>query len=260
MVMVSSGGANPPKGTRALWLAVGASVLVHAVGLLSARLPWSAGDDDGLSRPPLATVVHLRMLGTDGALRGASVAPLRMSEPPAATPQSSPEAPGDGLSTADTAMLPLRDERLGSALASAPVEAPVMPDRAATAPVVDAANMVDGYVLRKALTVPPVPVGEVRLVWPAGSVALGRQQAVFSVFIDDEGVVRRMVADGPTLAPLLEESARGVFMATRFQPGRVDGLAVKALIRVEVVFDNTLPVAEAASAPPVPRIVSTQNL
>ena len=258
--MAPSGGLTRPKGPRALWLAVGASVIIHAAGLLSDRLAWSSDADEGLSSPPLASVVHLRMLSAGGEPQGSSGAPHRLTEPPAGIPQPLPEGPGERTSTAEIAVPPLRDEPQRAAAVSAPVEAPVVRDKAATDLVVDAANMVDGYVLRKALTVPPVPVDEVRLAWPAGGAALGRQQAVFSVFIDDEGVVRRMVADGPTLAPMLEEAARGVFMATRFQPGRVDGRAVKALIRVEVVFDNTLPVAEAASAPSVPRIVSSQNL
>ena len=54
----------------------------------------------------------------------------------------------------------------------------------------------------------------------------------------------------------LESAARQVFLAARFEPGQIDGQAVKALIRVEVVFEA----AALARAPSGPVIVSRQNL
>lgn len=235
-------------------------MVVHAVGFLSAQLSWPSGDDNGLSNPPVASVVHLRMLAAGGEVRGSSGEPLRKSEPVVGSLQGSPEGPAQPSSTADFPVTPVRGEARPVAGVSLPVEEPAVRDDAPAAIAVDAGSIVDGYVLRKALTTAPVPVGEVRLTWPAGSSALGRQQAVFSLFIDENGAVRRMVADGPTLEPPVEEAARAVFMAARFQPGKVDGRAVKALIRIEVVFDNATPVAEAAPGPTVPRIVSRQNL
>lgn len=235
-------------------------MVVHAAGFLTARLSWPSGDDDGLSNPPVASVVHLRMLAAGGDVRGSSGEALREPEPGVMSPQASPEGPAQTSSTADSPVTPVRGEDRPAAGVSLPVEEAVVRDKAPAAVAVDAASIVDGYVLRKALTTAPVPVGEVRLAWPAGSSALGRQQAVFSLFIDESGAVRRMVADGPTLEPPVEEAARAVFMAARFLPGQVDGRAVKALIRIEVVFDNATPVADAAPGPTVPRIVSRQNL
>lgn len=127
---------------------------------------------------------------------------------------------------------------------------------AATPP---AANAVDGYLPRKALTVPPSPLAQVALAWPEGVSTLGRQAAVFTVFIDETGVVRKMIPDGPTLLPTLEAAARDTFVATPFAPGQVDGRPVKAMIRIEVVFDASVPRATSPTGP-APTVVSRQNL
>jgi hypothetical protein len=122
-----------------------------------------------------------------------------------------------------------------------------------------ASEDVDGYLPRKALTVPPSPLADIALAWPAGVWTLGRQTAVFTVFIDETGVVRKMVADGPTLLPTLEATARDTFAATPFAPGQIDGRPVKAMIRIEVVFDASVP-ADSPPGGPMPSVVSRQNL
>lgn len=127
-----------------------------------------------------------------------------------------------------------------------------------TAPVT-ATDAVDGYLPRKALSVAPAPLEQIALAWPAGMTVIGRQTAVFTVFIDETGVVRKMVPDGPTLQPTLEAAARDTFTAATFSPGQLDGRPVKAMIRIEVVFDASVPVASAPRAP-TPAVVSSQNL
>jgi len=64
---------------------------------------------------------------------------------------------------------------------------------------------------------------------------------VFSLFIDERGETRGMVAEEPLLPPIYEALARETFMSAKFIPGELNGLASKAKIRIEVVFDNTLP-------------------
>lgn len=138
---------------------------------------------------------------------------------------------------------------------AAPPQAPAL--TTTDEPVSAAAVLsVDGYVLRRALTVPPVPVSDITVAWPHEVPSSDRQTGIFSVFIDESGRVQRMVADGPTLFPALESAAREVFMAARFAPGEVSGLVVKSLIRVEVVFDG----GKVSGTAPVPVIVSQQNL
>jgi hypothetical protein len=114
--------------------------------------------------------------------------------------------------------------------------------------------MVDGYVLRRALTRAPQPLADVNPPWPPGPTPIEPQRGVFTIFIDETGVVDRIEPDGPTLMPGMEESARQAFSAARFQPGEVDGRVVKSVIRIEVVFDPR------PTAVPGAVVVSRQNL
>ncbi|WP_431274772.1 hypothetical protein ACQ858_22780 [Variovorax ureilyticus] len=97
----------------------------------------------------------------------------------------------------------------------------------------------DDYVPRPLLSVPPVALAPVIIGEPAGEASTGRLTGVLSLFIDDQGQVRRVVAEPPYLPPAFEQAARDAFMATRFSPGQMDGQTVKARVRVEVVFDDT---------------------
>ncbi len=112
----------------------------------------------------------------------------------------------------------------------------------------------DAYLLQSALSASPVPLTDVPLVWPAGLIPVGKLVGVFWLYIDETGKVDRFVSDGPDLPPQLEEVSRSAFLATRFKPGQVDGLAVKALIKIEVEFDNRPPNA------PAPHVASEQLL
>lgn len=97
----------------------------------------------------------------------------------------------------------------------------------------------DDYVPRPLLSVPPVALAPVVIGEPNGETLTGRLTGVLSLFIDDQGQVRRVVAEPPYLPPAFEQAARDAFMAARFSPGQMDGQTVKARVRVEVVFDNT---------------------
>lgn len=95
------------------------------------------------------------------------------------------------------------------------------------------------YLPASKLSVAPTPLGEINLPWPPEEGRLGRFCAVFTLFIDEMGAVQRMVADGPTLTPLMEETARRVFMQARFSPAMLNGYPVKAIQRIEVVFESS---------------------
>jgi len=114
--------------------------------------------------------------------------------------------------------------------------------------------MVEGYVLRRALTRAPVPLAEVAPAWPEGLAPSEPQLGRFTLFIDEAGRVDRVVPDGPSLFPALEASAVAAFSAARFQPGEVDGRQVRSLIRIEVVFEPR------ATSVPGAVVVSRQNL
>ena len=109
----------------------------------------------------------------------------------------------------------------------------------------------EGYLPRDQLSAPPMPLQEIRIPWPPGLPALGKQSAIFTVFIDEIGVVREMVPDGPTLAPIMVETARQAFMSTRFRPAQAGGLSVKAMLRIEVIFElETMPAGPPAANKP----------
>lgn len=96
----------------------------------------------------------------------------------------------------------------------------------------------DGYIPRPRLTQPPVLQQPVLLVWPEQGGADGQHTAQLSLFIDDEGVVRRVRVDSDGLPPVFQLQVRQAFMGARFYPGELDGRVVKSRVRVEVTFDG----------------------
>jgi hypothetical protein len=97
------------------------------------------------------------------------------------------------------------------------------------------------YLSRGQLSVSPRPLSEIRIPWPAGLSMVGKRSAIFTLFIDQYGVVQDMVPDAHSLFPNMEENARQVFRASHFSPGMKDGVAVKSILRIEVDFEGELP-------------------
>ena len=101
----------------------------------------------------------------------------------------------------------------------------------------------DSYVPRIQLSMPPVAKTPIVLEPPPGEMAAGHLVGILLLFIDEQGRVQRVDAEGSTLPSAFEQAAREAFMAAEFSPGEVDGRAVKSSQRVEVVFDNTPPLS-----------------
>lgn len=97
----------------------------------------------------------------------------------------------------------------------------------------------DGYIPRPLLTQAPVALTTVLIESPASQAPAGRYTGVLSLFIDEEGHVREVRGEPPSLPPEMEEAGRAAFLQARFKPGELDGHAVKSRVRVEVVFDGT---------------------
>ncbi|MES2090675.1 MAG: energy transducer TonB [Pseudomonadota bacterium] len=100
-------------------------------------------------------------------------------------------------------------------------------------------NPSDDYLPRSLLTIAPRPSSTVIVPFPAQIQTPGRYTTILALFIDENGVVRRVRVEGPSLPQPLEEAATKTFMEAPFRPGERQGQAVKSLIRIEVVFDNT---------------------
>jgi hypothetical protein len=97
------------------------------------------------------------------------------------------------------------------------------------------------YLSRAQLSVLPRPLSEIRIPWPAGLPMVGKRSAIFTLFIDQYGLVQDMVPDAHSLFPNMEENVRQVFRESRFSPGMKDGVAVKSILRIEIDFEGELP-------------------
>lgn len=71
----------------------------------------------------------------------------------------------------------------------------------------------------------------------------GHFRAALTLFIEHDGRVSRVrlepdadAADGGSLPPVLEDSARQAFLASPFEPGELGGRAVRSRLRIEVEF------------------------
>ncbi|WP_145739107.1 hypothetical protein [Variovorax beijingensis] len=94
------------------------------------------------------------------------------------------------------------------------------------------------YIPRSQLTISPSALTAIVLNTPEGEFSAERYVGVLSLFIDEEGHVKHVAAEGTRLPPMFEQVAREAFIAAPFLPGQLAGLNVKSRVRVEVVFDN----------------------
>ncbi len=94
------------------------------------------------------------------------------------------------------------------------------------------------YLPRASLSKPPVVAAPVLLPWPdvpaSGEVFVGR----FRVFIDEQGRVRRIRGEGPSMPDPYVNATVNTFLSARFQAGELQGMPVKSWIRIEVEFDG----------------------
>lgn len=93
------------------------------------------------------------------------------------------------------------------------------------------------YLPRRMLEQPPRLISQVHLPWPEDGPPNGHYSEVVSLFIDEDGMVRRVRVEGPGLPQMLRDIAQDAFLHARFSPGLLDGRPVKAWIRLEVRFD-----------------------
>lgn len=196
--------------------------LVHAAGLvlLNQYQPASAKGGTGRSGAP---VVQLRLAkATQHALptQTPHPAPITLSTPVVDSSEATPTAPVD--------MAPPKPLAVDSILAGLDLE---------TGPIGQASG--SEYIPRPQLSAAPRPSIPVVVPFPKEITTPGRYTTILALFIDENGIVRRVRIDGPSLPKPMEDAARDTFLQAHFQPGEVQGQQVKSLIRVEVVFDNT---------------------
>ena len=151
------------------------------------------------------------------------------------------------------------EPRLTQEITDAPLEAALTPEAVLENPPADMlqANQAlpsaavpstdDDYLPRALLSKAPRPSTTVIVPFPDQIREPGRYTTILALFIDEEGIVRRVRIEGPALPQALEDAATKTFLEAPFRPGERQGQAVKSLMKIEVVFDNT-PITEQASA------------
>lgn len=219
---------SPLRMPSALWVSLGAVVLVHAA--LVAR-QW-----DGPAMP---------------TARGHATSAVSTTRVRMVTARTDAPSPADdsavqlGPVQLDTTQpLQFAAWGLGSLLGATPEAAapsvatpePQPPAQAEAAAARDPDEEV--YVPRSRLSVPPVAREQIRVDFPASFQERGDYTVVLSLFIDEAGVVRRVRVDSVGVPVELQDAASLAFLHARYSPGQVDGQPVKSLIRIAVGFED----------------------
>lgn len=97
----------------------------------------------------------------------------------------------------------------------------------------------DDYLPRDLLTQAPSASQPILLDFPADLPDEQRLSIVLRLYVDEQGVVRRVARVGGDTPEQAQSIAEQAFLQARFNPGEVDGHPVKSIIHVEVTFDST---------------------
>jgi TonB family protein len=94
------------------------------------------------------------------------------------------------------------------------------------------------YLPRSELSAAPKLLDPVNVGFPEGVRGLVRLQVQASLFIDEDGVVRRVRVETAGVHPSFERAILEAFSSARFIPGQVGDAAVRSQIKVEVEFNS----------------------
>lgn len=225
-------GAASAHGRQVFWTCAALSLALHGL-ILAMHMPTAS---------PPASLGPAGPFSMQARLVTAPVAPQ-----PGATATNA-EAPGAAVVAVPArAAKPqdLQDRIDRVAVAASPtIPAPAAQPSLAPALVpLGGFGVPDDYLPRPLLTVGPVPQAPIVLRTPQDDPDAMLRTGLLSLFIDEEGTVRRVEAEQPQLPEALEEAAREAFMAARFSAGEVNGRPVKSRLRVEVTFGGLSPEA-----------------
>jgi hypothetical protein len=94
---------------------------------------------------------------------------------------------------------------------------------------------IDGYLPASRLTERPQLIRDIDPEWRLPGMVL--PVVTGTLLINEYGDVDRVELDTPSLSPMLALDIRSRFIAARFTPGKLNGSAVKTLLRFEVRLD-----------------------
>lgn len=173
-----------------------------------------------------APVMHTRLLSLSSAVA-----------PPSA-PSPSPRGVSDRTVESSTAPVATAPAEVPS---SRPLPAPTPLATADSAPSPQPSSQppLDEYLPRDLLTQAPSASQPILLDFPADLPDEQRLSIVLRLYVDEQGVVRRVARVGGDTQEQAQTIAEQAFLQARFNPGEVEGHPVKSIIHVEVTFDST---------------------
>ena len=125
--------------------------------------------------------------------------------------------------------------RLSLRPSAEPAPADMRTDAEAAAP--DAAQSeFDAYLPRKLLTAGAAPLENLQVKFPAGMPGIVDLRVNISLFIDEQGQVRRVRFDTSDIAPGFATAIQETFGGARFKPGELDGVPVRSQLPLQVEF------------------------
>ena len=210
------------------WSLVGVTVLAHGA-VLSALHTMQPDVRPAVAPRPPALVFRARVLGA-----------------PATEPSSEPQAPAASLRAAEPARgpeappPPIAPERSAPAPVAVAATSTLPSDPVtAAAPAASAATGDDApYLPRRLLTVPPTLLGAVDVPFPEDVQGVVDLKVQITLFIDEDGRVRRIRVDTPQpVHPAFERVLRETWGEARFTPGELHQVPVRSQIRLEVDFE-----------------------
>ncbi|WP_156793928.1 hypothetical protein [Leptothrix ochracea] len=122
----------------------------------------------------------------------------------------------------------------------APSPVPLTPSSAASAAASSPSEGEEGddhYWPRSALSTPPQARERIDLIAPE-SLPAGIYRGELTLFIDDDGTVRRVRVENGNLPDWLHDIVRQQFLKIRFQAGERLGQTVRSRMRIEVEFET----------------------
>ncbi|MDC6166072.1 energy transducer TonB [Paucibacter sp. XJ19-41] len=97
------------------------------------------------------------------------------------------------------------------------------------------------YVPRPELSAPPQAQQPVLLAWPDFRGDQSLYTLLLVLYIDEQGLVRRIDIEDSDAPPVFQDAARQAFSGVSFLPGQRDGVPVKSRVHIEVSFEQPMP-------------------
>lgn len=97
------------------------------------------------------------------------------------------------------------------------------------------------YVPRPELSAAPQAQQPVLLAWPDFRGDQSLYTLLLVLYIDEQGLVRRIDIEDSDAPPVFQDAARQAFSGVSFLPGQRDGAPVKSRVHIEVSFEQPMP-------------------